>query len=184
MSDHFVPTPEQALRAGSLLSSNHDQKVREMFGGGGTSTVLLGKGGGVSGAEGGPGGIGGPGLHDRAVYLGDMHAQDGGACTVRFEATTPEARVSMQELIAAFLKGDVSISKGVSTNAEKGVWECTRCGRDELDARESGCTRGPCPMEYIEDDPDDDWPSAWTAFLGCFFAGGLVMYWIMWALHG
>lgn len=25
-------------------------------------------------------------------------------------------------------------------------WTCTRCGRDEIDARANGCTRGPCPM--------------------------------------
>lgn len=27
-----------------------------------------------------------------------------------------------------------------------GDWRCTRCGRDEIDARANGCTRGPCPM--------------------------------------
>lgn len=28
-------------------------------------------------------------------------------------------------------------------------WRCTRCGRDEIDARANGCERGPCPMEYV-----------------------------------
>jgi hypothetical protein len=25
-------------------------------------------------------------------------------------------------------------------------WVCVRCGRDAADAREHGCSRGPCPM--------------------------------------
>ena len=30
-------------------------------------------------------------------------------------------------------------------------YRCTRpgCGRDEIDARANGCTRGPCPMEFV-----------------------------------
>ncbi len=26
-------------------------------------------------------------------------------------------------------------------------YRCTRCGRNEIDARANGCDRGPCPME-------------------------------------
>ncbi len=27
-----------------------------------------------------------------------------------------------------------------------GAWRCTRCNRDEVDARANGCPRAPCPM--------------------------------------
>jgi len=28
-------------------------------------------------------------------------------------------------------------------------YRCTRCGRNEIDAKANGCTRGPCPMELV-----------------------------------
>lgn len=28
-------------------------------------------------------------------------------------------------------------------------FRCTRCGRNEIDARNNGCERGPCPMEEV-----------------------------------
>jgi hypothetical protein len=36
-----------------------------------------------------------------------------------------------------------------SPGAERPKWACKRCGRNEIDARENGCTRGPCPMEFV-----------------------------------
>jgi hypothetical protein len=35
------------------------------------------------------------------------------------------------------------------THAATGDYRCKRCGRDEIDARQNGCPRGPCPMEPI-----------------------------------
>lgn len=29
------------------------------------------------------------------------------------------------------------------------VYACKRCGKDEITAREEGCVRGPCPMEFV-----------------------------------
>jgi hypothetical protein len=41
-------------------------------------------------------------------------------------------------------------ARAILTPSESGEagpqWTCTRCGRDEIDARANGCTRGPCPM--------------------------------------
>lgn len=33
----------------------------------------------------------------------------------------------------------------------RGLYRCTRpdCGRNEIDCRENGCARGPCPMEFV-----------------------------------
>lgn len=33
--------------------------------------------------------------------------------------------------------------------AIKPMYRCTRCGKDEFEARETGCERGPCPMKEV-----------------------------------
>lgn len=35
------------------------------------------------------------------------------------------------------------------SDQHSGEWRCRRCGRDEIDCRENGCPRGPCPMEFV-----------------------------------
>lgn len=46
-------------------------------------------------------------------------------------------------------------------------WVCTRCGRDEIDGRNNGCERGPCPMAPVPTSPTFErplWVGKWRIY--------------------
>lgn len=60
----------------------------------------------------------------------------------------PSASVQLEEVSLGSSGNDLGRgSTGAVEALSQPAWRCTRCGRNEIDCRENGCPRGPCPME-------------------------------------
>lgn len=50
-------------------------------------------------------------------------------------------------ILIAVIASFILWKRGVAAPVPRGLYACTRCGANEIEAREIGCQRGPCPME-------------------------------------